>query len=176
LAAQARRLKKKGASMISRMILPNFIVSQFVPQRACILCERSDLPFTVLAPSFAWKQDWIELNYPLRCPCGGAGHIPVQLPVLFFGFLLANVAVFDASRMQRSKATMTVQASRSSELMREITHRFRRLMGDCKCRHKCVQVGDLELWRDLAVSPHDRERFGFNSEEWQHFLRRLGFV
>ena len=161
--------------MISRMILPNFIVSQFIPPAACEKCGRSDLSFTVLAPQFAWKGERVELNYPLRCPCGGVGHIPVQLPTLFFGYILANIAIIDAARMRRSKAMMTVRASSDNKILEQIVGRFNWLMQPCNCAHKFIQTSELDFLRNAAAIQRDRKKFGFDQDEWAQFMRRLGF-
>jgi len=162
--------------MISRMILPNFIVSHFIPPKACQECGRSDLSFAVLAPRFRWRGDWIELIYPLRCPCGGTGQIPIRLPTLLFGYILANVAIIDAAKMQRSKAMMAVSASMKSDVLEVIVRRFSELMRFCTCCHQIpgASCSRIDGFGGQSIDEMERLKFGFDEASWKQFLRRLG--
>jgi len=155
-------------------ILPDYIVSNFLPLRACRRCGRSDRSFKLLFPHVNWREAEIKLVYPLRCPCGGSGCVPIVLPVLKFGYLLASITMADAARGRRSKTAMTVTPNLRSDLLEKIFSGFDRLIrADRATVAPPVRVAgsDANSLRDNDI---DRIKFGFNRDEWTAFRRRLG--
>ncbi|MEE9296700.1 MAG: hypothetical protein V3W34_17285 [Phycisphaerae bacterium] len=161
---------------VSRMILPDYIVGSFVPPKACARCGRSDGTFTLLFPQLNWHGDEIELIYPLRCSCGGTGCVPIKLPTLLFGYILASVALVDTTNRRRSKAKMTVKPC-STDILANIFRNFDRLMETCSAtpRSPALPSGVRNSIDDNDANEADRLRFGFEKNEWKKFLRRLGF-
>ena len=160
--------------MATRLILPGYIVSNFVPPNACRRCGRSDMSFKLLFPQLKWGKTEIELIYPLRCPCGGSGCVPIKLPKLLFGYILANVALVDAAHRRRSKATMVVSPNHKSDMLAKMFRDFDRLMeADATSALRLPPVPDSE---QNSPDDNDAERikFGFDEDEWKAFLRRLG--
>jgi len=146
------------------------MLGQFITPGACRLCGGVDKSVTLLAPSLSWKSEMIELVYPLRCPCGGSGSVPIRIPTLFFGYMLAVVAMDDAARLNHLKANMTVHAPRNRDLLDQIVRQFQALMCRCSCTHKNIQLNEL----CLGGEP-EHMKFGLEPDEWARFLRRLGF-
>ncbi len=160
--------------MATRLILPDDIVSNFIPPNACRRCGRSDRNFRLLFPRLKWGIANIELIYPLRCPCGGSGCIPIKLPTLLFGYILANIALVDADHRCRSKSTMTVSLNQKSDMLANIFHDFDWLM-ETNNNSTMRSLPALEIEQN---SPDDNDveriKFGFDKDEWKDFLRRLG--
>lgn len=161
---------------VSRMILPNYIVGNFVPAKACRRCGRSDGSFTLLFPQLNWHGDEIELIYPLRCSCGGSGCVRIRLPTLLFGYILASVSLVDAANHHRSKARMTVKAS-STDILVNIFRNFDHLMEACATaapRSPALPIGERNCIDGNDADDAERIKFGFDKDEWKQFLRRLG--
>ena len=159
--------------MATRLILPDYIVSNFVPPNACRRCGRSDMSFKLLFPRLSWGKTDIELVYPLRCPCGGSGCVPIKLPTLLFGYILANVALVDAAHRRRSKASMTVSPHHKGDMLANMFLEFDRLMeADATSTLRSPPVPDSE--QDSPDDDAERIKFGFDRDEWKAFLRRLG--
>ncbi len=131
----------------------------------------------MLFPRLNWGKTDIELVYPLRCPCGGSGCVPIKLPTLLFGYILANVALVDAAHRRRSKATMTVSPHHKSDMLARMLLDFDRLMGaDATSTLRSPPVPDSEQNSpdDNDADDAERVKFGFDKDEWKDFLRRLG--
>ena len=159
---------------VSKMILPEYIVTHFVPANACKRCGRSDLSFKLLFPQLKWGKTDIELIYPLRCPCGGSGCVRVKLPKLLFGYILANVALGDAAHRRRSKVTMTVLPHQRDDMLARMFLDFDRLMeAGATTTQRSLSVPDSEQ-NSLDDNDTERIKFGFAKDEWKDFLRRLG--
>ncbi len=173
--------------MATRLIFPDYIVNNLIPLKACRRCGRSDRTFKLLFPQLHWHGAEIELIYPLRCPCGGSGCVPIRLPTLLFGYILASVALVDAANSRRSKATMTVSPALQGDILANIFRNFDRLMETCSAttpRSPTLPVGEQSAIEDddadeeNAIGDNDddadRIKFGFDKNEWNEFLRRLG--
>ena len=159
---------------VSKMILPEYIVTHFIPANACRRCGRSDLSFTLLFPQLKWGKTDIELIYPLRCPCGGSGCVRVKLPKLLFGYILANVALVDAAHRRRSQVTMTVSPHQRDDMLARMFLDFDRLMeAEATTTQRSLSVPDSEQ-NSLDDNDTERIKFGFAKDEWKDFLRRLG--
>lgn len=161
---------------VSRMILPDYIVSHFVPPKARARCGRSDGSFTLLFPQLNWHWDEIELIYPLRCSCDGSGCVRIRLPTLLFGYILASVSLVDAANHRRSKARTTVKAS-STDILVNIFRNFDHLMEACSTavpRSPALPGTERSPTGDTEMDKAERLKFGFEKVEWREFLRRLG--
>lgn len=163
--------------MATRLILPDYVVSSFVQPNACRRCGRSDMSFKLLFPRLNWGKTDIELVYPLRCPCGGTGCVPIKLPTLLFGYILANVALVDAAHRRRSKATMIVSPHLRSDMLANMFLDFDRLMeADATTTLRSpppVPDSEPNPPDDSDADDTERIKFGFDEEEWKAFLRRL---
>ncbi len=160
--------------MATRLILPDYIVSHFVPPNACRRCGRSDMNIKLLFPKLRWGKTDIELVYPLRCPFGGSGCVPIKLPTLLFGYILSNVAMLDAGNRRRSKATMTLSPHIRSDMLKNMFRNFDRLMeADTTSTVRSPPVLSNSQ-TSLINNDAERIKFGFDKEEWKVFLRRLG--
>lgn len=163
--------------MATRLILPDYVVRNFVPPNACRRCGRSDMSFKLLFPRLTWGKTTIELVYPLRCPCGGSGNVRIKLPTLLFGYILANVALVDTAHRRRSIATMTVSPHQRSDMLTKMFLDFDRLMeanATTTLRSPTMREGERRSVGDNDTSDAERVRFGFDKNEWKAFLRRLG--
>ena len=135
------------------------------------------MSFKLLFPRHNWGKTDIELVYPLRCPCGGSGCVPVKLPTLLFGYVLATVALVDAAHDRRSKATMTVSPHRRRDMLANMFRDFDRLMeadATSTLRSPPVPDGEQNSPDDNDADDAERIKFGFDKDEWKAFLRRLG--
>jgi len=159
---------------VSKMILPEYIVTHFVPANACRRCGRSDLNFKLLFPQLKWGKTDIELIYPLRCPCGGSGCVPIKLPKLLFGYILVNVALVDAAHRRRSKVTMTVLPHHRDDMLARMFLDFDRLMEADATTMLRSPSSDRSSIDDRSADDVERIKFGFDKNEWKDFLRRLG--
>jgi len=160
----------------TRLILPDYIVGHFVPPNACAQCGRSAGCFTLLFPQLNWHADAVELIYPLRCSCGGSGCVPIRLPTLLFGYILASVAFVDAQKRRRPRATMTISLCRSDILV-DIFRKFDRLMenpSSAAFQSTALPANERNALTNNDASEANRIKFGLSKTEWQKFLRRLG--
>ena len=160
--------------MATRLILPDYIVSNFIPANACRRCGRSDMSFKLLFPQLKWGKTDIELIYPLRCPCGGSGCVPIKLPKLLFGYILANVALVDAAHRRRSKVTMTVLPHHQDDMLAKMFLDFDRLMEADATTTLRSPSSNRSSIDDHDADDVERIKFGFDKDEWKDFLRRLG--
>jgi hypothetical protein len=103
----------------------------------------------------------VELVYPCKCGCGRRGHFVIGLHILLLGYLLAQVALIKASG-RRSKSTMMIYP-RSSDLVQQLFGEFDRVVAEY-----AEVVG-------AKPTDSDRTRLDLSAEEWQAFLRRMGF-
>lgn len=129
----------------------------------------------MLFPQLNWHGDEVELVYPLRCSCGGTGSVPIIIPTLLFGYILATVALIDSANRRRSKATMTVTPD-STDILTNILRKFDRLMETASAatlRSPALPGGGINAI-DHDENEADRLSFGFDKKEWKEFLRRLG--
>ncbi len=161
--------------MATRLILPDYIVSNFIPPNACRRCGRSDLNFKLLFPQMKWRKSSIELIYPLRCPCGGSGCVTIKLPTLLFGYILTTVALVDADHRRRSKATMAVSSNHHTDMLANIFQQFDRLIESKNSSIMRAQPIFESQQISLVDNEVERIKFGFDKREWTTFLRRLGF-
>ncbi len=161
--------------MATRLILPDYIVGNFVPAGACRRCGRSDGHFTLHFPQMHWYGAEVELIYPSRCSCGGTGSVRIKVPTLLFGYILASVALVDSANRRRSKATMTVTPS-STDILVDIFRKFDRLMetSSSAMPRSPALPSDEGNAIDNGVDDAERIKFGFDKDEWKEFLRRLG--
>jgi hypothetical protein len=160
----------------TRLILPEYIVAGFVPPTPCTRCGRAGGDFNLLFPQLNWCGAEIELIYPLRCPCGGSSCVPIRLPTLLFGYILASVALVDAANRRRSKATMTVTPHRS-DLLVDIFRKFDGLMKSSTAatlQSPTPSNAERNPLNGRDVQDAERAKFGFDENEWKDFLRRLG--
>jgi len=135
------------------------------------------MSFKLLFPKLCWGKTDIELVYPLRCPCGGSGCVPIKLPTLLFGYILAHVALDEVANRRRSQTTMLVSPQHGSDMLARMFHEFDRMMeADATATLRSPPVPGSDRSSIDGCTPNDAERikFGFDKDEWQDFLRRLG--
>lgn len=120
----------------------------------------------MLFPQLNWHGDEIELIYPLRCSCGGTGDVPIRLPTLLFGYILATAALVDSANRRRSKATMTV-APGSTDILTNIFRKFDRLMETASAampQSPALPIVERNAINDNDANESDRLRFGFDKK------------
>lgn len=145
------------------LVLRSDIVGTYLTGYRCKGCGGLVHPVCVRYPSIKLTDTTAELLYPVFCGCGRRGCVPIRMPVLLFGYLLARTHALEAFvRADRSQAKMFVSPAPSPM--------FERIVADFGAAVAAYK-GDLgRVPTDL-----DRSKFGLSETEWPDFLRRLGF-
>jgi len=149
--------------MASRLVLPNFVVGHFFRPRTCRRCKRLIQHPFVRHPTVELRGNALHLRYPGRCGCGCHFTIHIQMPVLFFGYLLTRFLVLDNDKKaRRSRSDMGISPGECS-LVNDFAVRYQQLLSE----QLTIDTDDLtEL---------DRCRFALDDDEWKDFRRRMGF-
>ncbi len=149
--------------MAECLVFPNFIVGHFFRPVPCKRCGRLIRGLLVRYPFITRQKNDVHLRYPSKCSCGCLQSVCIRMPVLFFGYVIAQFLILNSEkRARRSTAEMQVTPGESSLLSRFVQG-FEKLMAE-----------QMPAAMDL---PSDVERLSFHltEQEWADFLRRMGF-
>lgn len=183
--------------MADKLILPAWIISEFLMGFRCKRCGGKVLTCTLLYPRMRMLASHVELVYPLRCPCGGADSVKVRLPTLLLGLVLVHIALVEAHRQAgRSKATM-IAFPLPSKILAQVRNQYAQLVGELRKTSAGAAAGSRPDGEDDATSappagpsdamlpgkhtppdrplPIERVLFNLSEEEWRAMLRRMGF-
>ena len=162
-----------------RLILPAHILCHFFGHVICDRCGRTPELLTLALASVRRVNHAIDLNYRWECSCGCRGPMRVELPFLFFGFLVGVYAFLDASR-GRIRHQIVVRPG-PSDLLGYQAHQFEEAMAAWKkatapSSHTNESAASSEV-ETTSPGPDEFDflKFGMNWTEWENFLRRLGF-
>lgn len=145
--------------MASRIIFPDFMLAHWVPDEPCERCGRSDKRF-VRYPGIYQDGNDLEIRYPASCcACGCLSTIRIHLPILQFGYLLAEIEKLDNwTRSRRSKASMCVGPGNPTIIQGWLDE---------------FPVVLAQQARSLLPNGADQAMFGMNADDWNDFLRRM---
>ena len=145
------------------VLLPQYIVSDFVPRRPCRKCGKTGC-LQLRHPILTRQGNNVRVVYPSYCLCGARDSVGFTLPILLLGYLLVHTELVHRNgKWHRSKASMCVKPERSDIFLR-IIGEFEELV------HAYIGV------KPSRPSELDRLHFGFSEEDWHDFLRRAGWL
>jgi hypothetical protein len=145
------------------LVLSPDVVNAYLTGYRCKGCGGLTHPLYVRYPTIKLTGSTAELLYPVFCGCGRRGRIPIRMPVLLFGYVLARTHSLEAFlRANRSQAKMFVSPGPSIML--------ERIVADFAAVVAAYKGGLGQVPTDL-----ERSKFGLSETEWPEFLRRLGF-
>jgi hypothetical protein len=182
--------------MTERLILPALVLSEFVRGWHCDKCRTKTTTVTLLYPQMASVGTSTALVYPVRCGCGGSGHIEVKLPTLLLGVILVQMAAVDAHRQRDRRKSMKVSAL-PSKILKMARERYAELIRAARARPPGPSA-ELELTAEGGATtstqprprrlnpsetpeqgegpaPIERVLFNMDEEEWRKLMHRLGF-
>ena len=149
--------------MANSLVLPDFIVGHFFRPAPCKRCGRLSRFLLVRYPCMTRQGMHVHLRYPSKCSCGCAQSVCIRMPLLFFGYVVAELLIQTSEkRARRSKAERQVIPGQC-ELLSTFARQFEKLMAE-----------DMAVAND-APSDVDRLSFDLTEQEWADFLRRMGY-
>lgn len=147
--------------MKKALIFEGFLVSEFMHGAKCNRCGHVNGGAHVLQPFVRRIGTDVELCYPTRCPCGGAGNFHVRMNILLFGFVMAWLKLGELCRDGRSNKHQVFLTPCPPNVFPIILSQFEKFMAESP---------------DGTISPPtdlDRRWLGMSEEEWGDFLRRF---
>jgi len=161
-----------------KLVFPEWLLCEFLVAWECTGCGGSGKQVELKYPSIARKRDAVRLCFPVICGCGRLGGLRVELPILLFGYMLGRIALIE-SEGRRRKSAMSVSPKRSDLFIRFMRDFETDLLGFAAVTglREPSETSGNKARRSRPDEPRDWERFGFGltEQEWETFLRRLGF-
>lgn len=146
---------------------------EFLKGLECKKCHQRTQQVRVLFPDVQREKNVVRLRYPIICQCGGRGSFKVELPVLFFGFILARVVLLETFR-RRHQGEVDITPG-DSRLFRDYVADFEQALVEFAEKALGLPCDDVaEAIGGPGLTDMDRVRMGMSVQEWKEFLRRLG--
>lgn len=159
--------------------LPEYMLSELRADFTCERCGRSDQVLAFERPSMQQTGIYVLFVYRYTCPCGDRGCLRVGIPALFYGFILAKLAILAANKRRRRSSVATVTKGPSKYfriLLRDFEAAFDKFCKSLSGRDLMTDPPDSEEPSGPRPTELDRLRFNFRIADWQDFLRRMGFA
>jgi hypothetical protein len=179
-----------------KLIFPEWLLCHYTRGFQCERCRATGHVVTLLYPQVVRRGTTVTLIYPVRCPCGGAGSVTLEMPLALFGLALAHVALIETHQRQGSKASLAV-APRESKIAGNVVADHERMLDEFRKQSGPGRLAKPATGQPTAppkpshpyagTSPTgplctellSGERFLFpppiyKESVWAEFLRRLG--
>lgn len=164
--------------MISRILLPDHLVAHMFAEQRCDQCGKTERFIRVSLFHVCRLNSNLVINYRWQCECGAQGPFRIEMPFLFFGFLIASSVVQEAGR-RRSPHTRMIRP-RSTGVFQLYIDDFEKTLREW-------ELGPWTPWtaeerersaaednRPSRPSELDQLKFGMTAADWELFLKRLG--
>jgi hypothetical protein len=149
--------------MATQLVFVTWIIAHLANRLSCGKCGLAKPSRTIYYPTITRRENQVELRFRVRCACGQGGSLRVQLPVLLFGYILAQQAMLEAHKRGRTSVASMQVMGHESKLFSQFVREYVEL------------IGRLPPAATADPTETDQIAFELNDEQWAEFLKRMGF-